>query len=633
MVSFSSWNGKIIDNRKGAAKAVKGAQVPEGLNGNRYKALIGWNGLVVNDPKADVPSLTLGYLKAIRNISCGECSVCMIGIDRLIDIFREMGAGKGSSKDLAAMEEIVSGVSANSKCNFGGSSLAPVRDAIKNYKADFLAVIEGKRKLEDIDTAVEVDAPCMHSCPARLDIPGYIELIRNSRFKDSLNLIRERCVLPGVIGRTCPAPCESACVRKDMDESLAIRLLKRAAADCDYSKGSSPFAVPGDIKADKVAIVGAGPAGLAAACQLRRRGYPVTVFEALPFAGGMAASGIPDYRLPKNVLNHEIDLIRAMGVEVQLGTPIEKLDLKELKDRGYKAVFLAVGAQKGTKIGCQGEDAGYVGIVDGVEFLRDLSLGKKARPEKKVVIIGGGNVALDCARTCKRLGFKEVEILYRRSRAEMPAHDEEIEAAQQEGVKFSYLAAPVTVLAKDGRVTALECIKMKLGEPDESGRRRPVPVKGSEFRLPTTMVVSATGQKPDLAFTNEIETTGWGTVKADPVRFTTNIEGVFAGGDCVSGPATLIEALNAGNVIARSIDSYLQGKGFDQELKFTQIDPNQKREQIFVAKQPAEKVSYIDPKVRTGNFSEVEGGFSAAEAISEAKRCLRCYRVIVWQKA
>lgn len=636
MVSFSSWNGKIIDNRKGAPQSIKGpgakaAQVPAELDGNKFKALIGWNGLIITDPAADVPSLTLSYLKAIRKISCGECSVCMIGIDRLIDIFHAMGTGKGSAKDLAGIEEVVKGVSANSKCNFGGSSLAPVLDAIKNYKSDFLEVIAGKRKLADIKATTEVDAPCVHSCPARLDIPGYIELIRNARFKDSLNLIRERCILPGVIGRACPAPCESACVRKDIDEPLAIRLLKRATADFDYRTGSTPIAAASENKDDKVAIIGAGPAGLAAACQLRRRGYQVTIFEALPVAGGMAATGIPEYRLPKNILNHEIDLVRAMGVEVKLGTPVESLKIKDLKDKGYKAIFLAVGAQKGTRIGCRGEEEGYLGIADGVEFLKDLSFGKKTKAQGKVVIVGGGNVALDCARTCKRLGFKEVEILYRRSRAEMPAHDEEIEAAEKEGIKFSYLAAPVAVMAKDGRITAIEAVKMKLGEPDESGRRRPIPVKGSEFRVPTDMVVSATGQKPDLGFTNEIETTGWGTIKVDPVRLATNAEGVFSGGDCVSGPATLIEALNAGNVVARSIDSYLQGKKFEQEIRFENFDPNQKREQIFVSRKAAEKVEHLDPKARIESFSEVEGGFNAADAIKEAKRCLRCYRVIVWQ--
>jgi formate dehydrogenase beta subunit len=630
MVSFSSWNGKIIDNRKGAAKGAKAAPVPADLDGSKFKALIGWNGLIVSDPAADVPSLTLSYLKAARNISCGECSVCMIGIDKLIDIFRSMGAGKGSAKDLAEIEEIVKGVSANSKCNFGGSSLAPVLDAVKNYKADFIEVIGGKKKLADINASVEVDAPCVHSCPARLDIPGYIELIRNARFKDSLNLIRERCILPGVIGRACPAPCQSACVRKDIDEPVAIRLLKRAAADVDYQTGSTPIAGSCSGK-DKVAVIGAGPAGLAAACQLRRIGYQVTVFEALPFAGGMAATGIPDYRLPKNVLNHEIDLVRAMGVEVKLGTPVEGLKIKDLKDKGYKAIFLAVGAQKGTKIGCKGEDEGYEGIVDGVEFLKDLSFGKKAKALGKVVIIGGGNVAIDCARTCKRLGFKEVEILYRRSRAEMPAHDEEIEAAEKEGVKFSYLAAPVALAAKGGKIAAIEAIRMKLGEPDESGRRRPVPVKGSEFMVPTAMVISATGQKPELGFTNEIETTSWGTIKVDPARLTTNIEGVFSGGDCVSGPATLIEALNAGNIVARSIDSYLQGKGFEKEIRFESFDPGQKREQIFVPAKAAEKVESLDPKTRIEGFSEVEGGFNAAEAIKEAKRCLRCYRLVVWQ--
>ncbi|MFB3926328.1 MAG: FAD-dependent oxidoreductase [Syntrophales bacterium] len=629
-VSFSSWNGKFVDNRKGTAKPVD-VRFPERLNGSKFKVLMGWNGIVARDPNADIPSITFHYLKTVRKLSCGECSVCMIGIDKLLEIFRKMGSGKGSRKDLAAIRETVEGVTANSKCNFGGSSLSPVLDAIRSNEADFIALIEGKRRLTEKEYSVDVSAPCMKACPAKLDIPGYIELIRNFRFRDSLNLIRERCILPGVIGRACPAPCEDACVRVDMDEPLAIRLLKRAAADYDLEQGGSALTRPAKEKDEKVAIVGAGPAGLAAAYHLRSAGYKVTVFESLPYGGGMAAAGIPDYRLPKNIINHEIDLIRQMGVDIKLNTKIDRLDLKELQKKGYKAVFLAAGAQKGIKIGCRGEDEGYDGYVDGVEFLKDFSLGKKVEPRKKVVIIGGGNVALDCARTCVRLGFGEVEILYRRSRAEMPAHAEEIEAAMVEGVKFSYLSAPLAVVSKDGRITGIECIKMKLGEPDESGRRRPIPVKGSEFTLKTDMVIPATGQKPDISFLKEVKLTGWGTVHVDPVTYRTSVEGVFAGGDCVTGPATLVEALDAGNNAARSIDCYLQGKKFEREVRFKDIDPNETREQIYVPMKLAEKARVLEPRTRIESFVEVEGGFGPASAMQEAKRCLRCYRVIVWE--
>jgi formate dehydrogenase beta subunit len=392
--------------------------------------------------------------------------------------------------------------------------------------------------------------------------------------------------------------------------------------------------VPREEKKDKIAIVGAGPAGLAAAYHLRLMGYPVTVFEALPRAGGMATVGIPDYRLPKDILNHEVDLIKRMGVEIKYNSKVDKLDWVDLQKKGYKALFLAIGAHVGTKVGCEGEDKGYAGFVQGAEFLRNLSLGTQVKPKKKVVIIGGGNVALDCARSCARLGFKEVEILYRRSRNEMPASKEEIREAEEEGIKFNFLKAPVKILAKDGKVTGLEYIKMKLGEPDQSGRRRPIPIKGSEAAMTTDMVIAATGQKSDLAIfagKDKVETTNWGSIKADPVTCKTSVEGIFAGGDCVSGPATLIEALNAGNKVARSIDSALQKKKFEDPKPFEGIDTGEQREQGFLAEKAAAKVKFLDAATRLEGLAEVEGGFSTAEAMAEAGRCLRCYRLMVWE--
>jgi formate dehydrogenase beta subunit len=637
-VAFSSWNGKILDNRKGAGTgAAKTAELklPLQPGGKNISALMGWNGLVVMDPKADILSLTLAYLREARKLSCGECSVCMIGIDRVLAICTDMAAGKGGKKDLAEIEAIARGVAANAKCNFGrATALTPVLDAVKYYRADFTAPAEGKTKPAEKSYGAAVTAPCMQACPAGLDIPGYIELIRNDRFGESLDLIRERCILPGVIGRACTHPCETACVRNDVDEPLAIRLLKRAAADADLAGGASALSAPGEAKTDKVAVIGAGPAGLAAAYHLRRMGYAVTVFEALPRAGGMATVGIPDYRLPKDVLNHEVDLIKRTGVAFRYNSKIEKISWSDLKKQGYKALFLAIGAHVGTKIGCDGEDAGYDGFVQGAEFLRSLSLGGKVAPRKKVVIIGGGNVALDCARSCARLGFEDVEILYRRSRAEMPASNTEIREAQEEGIKFNYLKAPVKILAKDGKVTGLEYIKMKLGEPDGSGRRRPIPIKGSEARMKADMVIAATGQKSDLALISGkdgVETTDWGSIKADPVTFKTSVEGIFAGGDCVSGPATLIEALNAGNKVARSIDCTLQGKPFADPDPFAGVETGAQRDAGLVVRKAAAKADFLEVARRLEDASEVEGGFSTAEARAEATRCLRCYRLMVWE--
>ncbi|MEA1936297.1 MAG: FAD-dependent oxidoreductase [Thermodesulfobacteriota bacterium] len=635
-VSFSSWNGKIVDNRKGkVSKAAKSVDIklPAQL-GDNVSAVMGWSGLVVMDPDADIISLTVNYLKEARKLSCGECSVCRIGIDRLLDIFGKMAEGDGSGKELSEVQQIVGGVSENSKCNYGQSVLFPVLDAVKYYKTDFQALVKGEKKLETKKYSSAVTAPCTEACPASLDIPGYIELIKNFRFGESLDLIREKCILPGVIGRVCTRPCEDACVRNDIDESLSIRLLKRAAADYDLQECASSLAVPAEEKEEKIAIIGGGPAGLAAAYHLRSMGYQVTIFESFPRAGGMAAVGIPDYRLPQDILNHEIDLIKRMGVEIKLNTKIEKLDLKDLQKQGYKATFIAIGSHLGTKIGAEGEDEGYEGFVDGVEFLRDMNLGEKVEPKKKVAIVGGGNTALDCARSCFRLGFDDVEIIYRRSRAEMPADDVEIEEAEQEGIKINFLMTPVKILAEDGKVTGVECIKMKLGEPDESGRRRPVPVKGSEFVMNVDMVIPAIGQKTELfavAGKDEFELTDWGTFDVDPVSYMTNVEGVFAGGDCATGPAILIDALNAGNKVARSIDCYLRGESLSEEVSFEGVDLKERGEPGFRASKAAEKVDLMDVSKRAGSFAEVESGYDVSEAMYEAERCLRCYRLVVWE--
>ncbi|HEY5497906.1 MAG TPA: NADH-ubiquinone oxidoreductase-F iron-sulfur binding region domain-containing protein, partial [Syntrophales bacterium] len=393
-VAFSSWNGKIMDNRtsgKGAGKAKKPAEgaFPAALDGQSYDALMGWNGLVVVDPKADVVALTLAYLGEARKLSCGECSVCMIGIDRVRDVLQGLSSGKSSSKDITEIENIVKGVMVNSKCNFGrASALTPVLDAVKYFKASFLEAGKGGKKGEEKTFRSAVTAPCMKACPATLDIPGYIELIRNNKFKESLDLVRERCILPGVIGRACTHPCEEACVRKDMDGSLAIRLLKRAAADQDL-QGGSALPVPKEEKKEKIAVIGAGPAGLAAAYHLRLMGYGVTIFEALPKAGGMATVGIPDYRLPKDILNHEIDLIKRMGVDIRFNSKVDVLSGADFQKQGYAAVFTAIGAHVGTKIGCKGEEIASDDVVQGADFLRGLSLGKKTNPVERVVIIGG----------------------------------------------------------------------------------------------------------------------------------------------------------------------------------------------------------------------------------------------------
>ena len=631
-VVFSSWDGKVVDNRKARESAAK--KLPIGVpvlpKGDKGSAIVGWNGIVVNKAKADIPALMVAYLTEARKLSCGECSVCSIGIDASLKIVNAVLAGKETAKKLDELEKIVNGVAENAKCNFGRvAALEPLKDALKYFFDDFTPA---KKESEKIDYKTMVTAPCMQACPAGLDIPGYIELIKNDRFCESLSLIKERCVLPGVIGRACTHQCESACVRGSIDGPLAIRLLKRAVADSALDCGCNSVDCAAS-NGEKVAVVGSGPAGLAAAYHLCRKGYSVTIFEALPKAGGMAAVGIPDYRLPKDILNHEIDLIKRIGVEIKLNSKLEKLDWQALQKDGYKALYLAVGAHVGTKVGCKGEEVVADDFVQGADFLRELALGVKAKPTKRVAIIGGGNVAMDCARSCVRLGFKEVVIVYRRTEAEMPAAKIEIAEAKEEGIKIEFLKAPVNIVRKNGKLTGIECIKMKLGKPDASGRKRPIPVKGSEAVLATDMVIAATGQKPDLGFVDakgKVSATDWETIKIDAQTLMTNIKGVFAGGDCVSGAATLIEALDAGNKAAKTIDAFVSGKGADICPTLDGIDAKQQQGGGFVVKTSRSEVSLLDAKDRVKNSCEVEGGLSKCAAMKEANRCLRCYRLLVW---
>ncbi len=631
---ISTWGGKFTDQSK--ITALPKDSCPDKLKDMPFNGLMAWNGIVVRKAETDIPSLTYAYLREARKISCGECSVCMIGIDRVMEIFRKFIEGDGTRQDLKTIEEIAHEVAVNGKCNFGRSvALVPVADAIRYFKNDFLALIRGDRELSNRGYESAVTAPCTEACPARLPITAYVEKIKNFQFSESLALIRSKCILPGVVGRACTHPCEAACVRGKVDEPVAIRLLKRAVADQDLQIGCSPLPLPRLVKKEKVCIIGAGPAGLAAAYHLRLMGYGVTIFDGLSVMGGMAAVGIPDYRLPKEVLLHETNLIKRMGVEVCLNRNIDLLKWEDLKKKGFKALFLAVGAHRGADIGLAGESELVEGFEQGIEFLRSIQdRHSDIKPRKKVFILGGGNVAIDCARSCLRLGFEHVEILYRRSRKEMPALPEEIVEAEKEGVKIRYLTAPVKVHSKWGRIEGLECVKMKLGEPDDSGRRKPIPVEGSNFTLKADMVIAAVGQEINTSFLTEKDRKGLtrgNKIWVDPVTCQTDRDGIFAGGDCVTGPATLIEALDMGNRVARSIDAYLQGKAYAPQNAYAGIDTASQRDNGFIPTKRAVRVNLLPESARLADFCEVEPGFSQSEAMDEARRCLRCYRLMVWE--
>ena len=406
--------------------------------------------------------------------------------------------------------------------------------------------------------------PCQDACPVHLDVRGYVGLAADGKYRESLALIREILPFPGVIGRICTRPCEPACNRGLADEPVAICALKRFVADWELGQpggaGATMHLAPKRPSTGKrVAVVGSGPAGLTCAYELVRFGHDVTVYEALPVSGGMLRVGIPEYRLPRNILDGEIAALEKAGVKIRTNMALGKdFTLDSLEGEGFNAVFVAIGAHKGQKLGMPGEEGR--GVIHGVEFLRELNLGRKPHVGENVVVVGGGDVAIDSARSALRLGAGRVTVVYRRTRAEMPAQELEIQAALAEGVDIIYLAAPVKVLLAGGRVRGLRCVRMELGAPDRSGRRAPAPLPESEFGIEADMVIPAIGQVVDMVTVGKggaVKTKG-GKLAADPVTLANGPEGVFAGGDAVSGPRSAIEAIAAGRQAAESINRYLK---------------------------------------------------------------------------
>jgi len=514
-------------------------------------------------------------------------------------------------------------------------------------------------------------SPCKHTCPAETSAQGYVALIQAGRYKEALDVVREYNPFPASVGRVCNHPCEEKCNRGKLDSPVSICSLKRFAADWVYEhrdelnkeevgNGFKPFptGVPSDKDGGierpnaKIAIVGAGPAGLSCAHQLSRMGYQTTIFEALPVAGGMMRVGIPSYRLPRDVLQREIDeILNHPSVELKLNTPIRNIN--GLFDAGYSAVFLAMGAHEPQKLGILGEDA--QGVHYGVPFLQAVSLAERhgvmegfedrflivfgipmaPKVGEKTVVIGGGNVAIDAARTALRLGAKEVRILYRRSRDEMPANSWEIEEAEREGIEIQILTAPVEVVAKDGRVSGVRCIKMELGEPDASGRRRPIPIKGSEFVIPADTMIASVAQAPEISFLDEshgLEVTSKGTFGVDPHTLATNRPGVFAGGDVARGPWILIQAIADGRRGALSIDRYLRGVDLltpREQIPLPVVDLSKEEidqmvEEGEVDLRPRTTVSTVATAERIRDFREVELVLTEEQAKQEAARCLAC---------
>lgn len=642
-IVFSSWQGEVIDNRgkaEGEASLPTKLAIPDEFDkGEKIRAFMGWDGFAVMDADVDIVHMTAKYVEAVQKESCGRCIPCRVGTRIILDVMNRICEGKGSKGDLEQIMNLAVQIKEGSKCQIGQTGLVPLLEALTHYRYDFDKAVEQGLTTRESGYRVSVTAPCMSVCPTKLKIPQYIEQIAEGLPGKALGTIREDTCMAGTLGRVCVRPCESNCRRANIDESLSIKYLKRFAADYELEKGKEPPVGANPAKSGKkVAVLGAGPAGLSCAYYLAQMGHGVTLYERLGEPGGMAAVGIPDYRLPRDILGGEADLVKDLGVEIKYNTVVGKdVAFSDILEQ-FDAVFIGVGAHNSSPSGMGGEDMGYQGFITGVKYLLDINMGKDPYPEgKKVVVFGGGNVAMDCVRSSFRVGKSDVNLVYRRTKAEMPADPVEIHDAEEEGVTFHYLCNPTKVIAKDGKVVALELIRMELGEPDKSGRRRPVPVPGSEFIIETDIVVPAIGQAVNLSFLNEeagIELTKWNTLLVDQDTFQTSQPKVFSAGDCETGPDVLVRACGNGKRAAWRIDQFLRGEKLASSEKekfndlFTKVKVYQKDENLGIAGGETRlHLRKLDPKVRKLTFEEVEEGYRVDEALKEAARCLRCYRI------
>ena len=622
-----------------AAVAVAGAwttdpsRLPDELS-STFRAVMGWGGVAVWDESVDIVDLTREFAARTVQECCGQCFPCRIGMHEVADILEEICEGKGTEARLARALELSQHVAEASRCDLGRTGGYAVLESLEQHRDVFAAAVAAKQPIPRGAYAATVVAPCMAACPAGVDIPAYVEQLRIDEVERSAEAVRRRCPMPATIGRVCVRPCEDACRRGSVDEPVAIRTLKRFVADSEADV--TACAMPGK---PRVAIIGAGPAGLACAYYLGLDGVISTIFEALPEAGGMAAVGIPDYRLPRDVLRAEVERVESLGVKIVYNFRFGvDATMEQLFEQGFEAVFVAVGAHQSARMGCEGEDAGYEGFMPGVEFLREIAFGKTPLTGKTMLVIGGGNVAMDCVRSSRRIGFDDVKLLYRRTEAEMPADQVEIVEAKEEGVEMVTLVAPTKIIAEDGKVTGLECRRMQLGEPDSSGRRRPEPIEGSEFVIPCDCIVPAIGQvcSVDQLMPSHIEVSKWKTLEVDPLTMQSADPRVFGGGDCYTGPSSLVAALAAGRRAAASIDAFLQdcdvAPALEERLEHAMLDVIRDETQApipFTGSTEKLRPMVVPPEVRIQCFDEVEGPVSQADARREAERCLRCYRIAV----
>ena len=587
-------------------------------------AIMGSGGLIVMDEDTCMVDMARFFLDFVQDESCGKCPPCRIGTRRMLEIVDRICTGQGEEGDIEKLEELGRIIRRTSLCGLGQTAPNPVLSTIRHFRAEYEAHIREKRCPAGVCPGL-VRAPCQSACPANVDVPGFIALVGQNRIAEALRLHRERNPFAAVCARVCFHTCEDKCRRGLVDEALSIRGIKRYMVDAEATM-QHPEVRPSETNAKrKVAIIGAGPAGLSCAYFLARLGYRPEVFEAESRPGGMPVQTIPAYRLPREILSLEVRMIERMGVHIETNRRLGRdYSLQDLRNQGFEAVFLGVGAPLGQHLGIPGEDS--AGVEDAIRFLREYNIRGSVPVGQQVVVIGGGNAAIDTARTAFRLGAESVTVLYRRTREEMPAYAEEIEEAENEGVRIRVLTAPLEILNWEGLVTGVSCQAMTLGEFDRSGRRRPTAASEAPFVVVADQVITAIGQRLEPARILgdlKVALNREGFIAADPHNGRTSIDWLYSGGDAVTGPASVVEAVAGGERAAVAIDAQFTGveHAFWQKEKVCNVSFDPEAE---LAGYPRAHMELLPVERRRENFSEVEQSWTEQVAVCEAHRCLRC---------
>ncbi len=596
----------------------------------RIGAIMGSGGMVVMDENNCMVEIARFFLSFTQSESCGKCAPCRLGTTQLLEILTRITQGKGRIEDIQTIKELGDTIMKSSLCGLGQTAPKPALSTLAYFLKEYEDHILEQRCAGATCDSMVISA-CQHACPAGIDVPNYVAAIASGKYEKAVEIIRERNPFPAVCGRICIHPCEFKCRRGELDEPVAIRSLKRFATDWYFEHigmVEQPFPV---TRVQKVAVVGAGPAGLTCAYFLAKMGYPVTVFESQSVAGGMLGIAIPEFRLPRKVIEEEVAHIESCGVEIRYSSPIDaRHTVDDLLGEGYHAVFIGAGAQSSKRIGIPGEEEGLSGLYYGLQFLTDIRTGKELKLKGKVVVLGGGNVAIDVARTALRVGAHDVQIFYRRTKEEMPAWEKDIDEAVEEGIVINPLWAPKQIIHEDGKITGIEFIRSRT-VLDEDGQSHLSVDEEVTQAVEAESIIISIGQAPDISFLSkdsQLERALWGSLVVDENSLATNIPGVFAGGDFTTGPSIVINAIASGRRAALAVDKYLKGeKGrveiVDEKTSMVE-DIGLALDDESTEEKPRIEVQLEKPEERVRDFREVETGFTLEEAHLEAMRCLRC---------